>query len=56
MVRAGRPKHLPIVLTRDELRAVITELRGTPRLMATLLYVSDLTHRTGLAGGKSDAR
>ena len=42
IVRAKRPKRLPIVLTRDEVRAVITELHGTPRLMATLLYGSGL--------------
>jgi integron integrase len=42
IVRAKRPKHLPIVLTRDEVRAVIFELSGTPRLMATLLYGSGL--------------
>jgi len=42
VVRAKRPKRLPIVLTRDEVRAVITELHGTPRLMATLLYGSGL--------------
>ena len=42
MVRARRPRHLPIVLTRDEVRAVIFELDGMPRLMATLLYGSGL--------------
>ena len=42
VVRAKQPKRLPIVLTRDELRAVITELHGTLRLMATLLYGSGL--------------
>jgi len=42
VVRAKRPKHLPVVLTRDEMRAVISELDGTPRLMATLLYGSGL--------------
>jgi site-specific recombinase XerD len=42
VVRAKRSKHLPIVLTRDEVRAVISELHGTPRLMATLLYGSGL--------------
>jgi integron integrase len=42
VARAKRPKHLPIVLTRDEVRAVIAELHGTPRLMATLLYGSGL--------------
>jgi integron integrase len=42
VVRAKRPNHLPVVLTRDEVRAVISELDGTPRLMATLLYGSGL--------------
>jgi integron integrase len=42
VVRARRSKHLPIVLTRDEVRAVISELHGTPRLMATLFYGSGL--------------
>jgi integron integrase len=42
VVRARRPKHLPIVLTRDEMRAVIVKLDGTPRLMAGLLYGSGL--------------
>ena len=42
VVRARRPKHLPIVLTRDEVRAVISKMDGTPRLMATLLYCSGL--------------
>jgi len=42
VVRARRPKHLPVVLTRDEVRAVISRLDGTARLMATLLYGSGL--------------
>ena len=42
VIRARRPKRLPIVLTREEVRAVIAELHGTPRLMATLLYGSGL--------------
>jgi integron integrase len=42
VVRAKRPARLPIVLTRDEVRTVISELDGTPRLMATLLYGSGL--------------
>src|SRR6266403_4805117 len=42
IVRARRPKHLPIVLTRDEVRAVISGMDGTARLMATLLYGSGL--------------
>jgi len=42
VVRARRPKHLPVVLTREEVRAVIARLDGTPRLMSTLLYGSGL--------------
>ncbi len=42
VVRARRPRRLPIVLTRDEVRAVITEMHGTSRLMATLLYGAGL--------------
>jgi len=42
IVRARRPKHLPVVLTRDEVRAVISKLDGTPRLMATLPYGAGL--------------
>ncbi len=42
VVRAKRPRHLPVVLSRDEVRAVIGELNGTQRLMATLLYGSGL--------------
>ena len=38
VVRAKRPLHLPVVLTRDEVRAVLQRLDGVPRLMAVLLY------------------
>ena len=34
--------RLPVVLTRDEVRAVLRQLRGTPRLMAILMYGSGL--------------
>src|SRR6266571_5578328 len=34
LVRAKRPQHLPTVLTRDEVRAVLERLDCTPRLMA----------------------
>jgi hypothetical protein len=34
LVRAKRPERLPVVLTRDEVRAVIQRLDGMPRLMA----------------------
>jgi integron integrase len=42
VVRAKRPTRLPVVLTRDEVRAIIRQLRGTQRLMAILLYGSGL--------------
>ena len=39
---AKRPKRLPVVLTRDEVRAVLAQLDGTRGLMASLLYGSGL--------------
>ena len=42
VVRAKKPRRLPVVLTREEVRAVLLCLQGTPRLMATLLYGSGL--------------
>src|SRR5262249_33683164 len=41
-VRAKRPKRLPVVLTREEVKAVIDRMEGSPRLVATLLYGSGL--------------
>jgi integron integrase len=40
--RAKRPARLPAVLTRDEVQRVLAAMRGTPRLMASLLYGSGL--------------
>jgi integron integrase len=42
IVRAKRPARLPVVLTRDEVRAVLQRLHGAPRLMACLLYGAGL--------------
>ena len=42
IVRAKRTARLPVVLTRDEVRAVIRQLRGVHRLMAILLYGAGL--------------
>jgi len=42
VVRAKRPIRLPVVLTREAVRAVLAHLRGTPRLMGTLLYGAGL--------------
>ncbi|MFH1467648.1 MAG: integron integrase [Pseudomonadota bacterium] len=38
LVHARRPVRLPVVLTRDEVRLVLGELEGVPKLMASLLY------------------
>jgi len=42
LVRAKGPERLPVVLARDEVRAVMSHMHGVPRLMATLLYGSGL--------------
>ena len=42
LVHAGRPKHLPTVLTHEEALEVIGRMAGKPRLMACLLYGSGL--------------
>ncbi len=42
IVRARRPERLPVVLTREEVRAVLQRLDGAPRLMAYSLYGAGL--------------
>jgi integron integrase len=42
VVRAKRPQYLPVVLTRDETRALLQRLNGVPRIMALLLYGAGL--------------
>jgi integron integrase len=42
LVRAKRPTRVPVVLSRDEVRRVLHEMRGTPRLMAVVLYGAGL--------------
>src|SRR2546426_1825541 len=42
VVRAKRSERLPVVLTREEVRAVIRELQAPPGLMAILLYGAGL--------------
>jgi integron integrase len=41
-VRARKPQHLPVVLTPGEVRAVLAQLQGAPRLVGSLLYGSGL--------------
>ena len=38
VTRAGASRHLPVVLTREEVSALLAQLNGTPRLIAGLLY------------------
>jgi integron integrase len=42
VVRAKRAKRLPVVMTRAEVKAVLSRLHGTPRLVATILYGSGM--------------
>jgi integron integrase len=42
VVRAKKSQRIPVVLTRDETKAVLARLDGTNRLMANLLYGSGL--------------
>ncbi len=42
LVRAKRPKRLPVVLTRSEIAALFAHLNGRNRLMAALLYGSGM--------------
>src|SRR5260370_34232540 len=38
IIRARKSKRLPVVLTRDEVKAVLSRLRGEQRLIAILMY------------------
>lgn len=40
--RAGKPKRLPVVMTRDEVKAVLASLSGEKWLMASLMYGAGL--------------
>jgi integron integrase len=42
VVRAKKPVHLPVVLTREEVARVLAEMSGVPALVANLLYGSGL--------------
>ncbi len=49
LVRAKRPTRLPVVLTPEEVRVVLGELSGTPRLVAWLLYGAGLRLQEALS-------
>jgi integron integrase len=38
VIRARTPRQLPVVLTRDEVRAVLSHMEGEPWLAASLMY------------------
>jgi len=42
LVHAKRPARVPVVLTRDEARALLSRLRGAPYLVSALLYGAGL--------------
>jgi integron integrase len=42
VVHAKRPDRLPVVLSRDEVKALLDQMEGVTALMATLLYGSGL--------------
>lgn len=41
-VRAKRPEHLPVVLTKAEVRSLLELMSGVPKLIAVLMYGSGL--------------
>jgi integron integrase len=48
IVHAKRPARLPTVMSREEVRALLSRLDGTPRLVAALLYGSGMRVLEGL--------
>ncbi len=48
VTRAKKPKHLPVVLTREEVNSILNSMRGTTRLVSCLLYGAGLRLMDGL--------
>ena len=42
LARPGKQRRLPVVLTRDEVRALLAGMDGIPSLVANILYGSGL--------------
>ncbi|MEW5800329.1 MAG: integron integrase [Bacteroidota bacterium] len=42
VIRAHRTKRLPVVFSQDEVREILGQMNGTPKLVASLLYGSGL--------------
>src|SRR3977135_530549 len=55
VTRATHPKRLPVVLSRAEVRALLSQLEGTPWLVGHLLYGSGLRLMEGLRLRVKDA-
>src|SRR5947207_3873575 len=57
LVRARRPRRLPVVLSRDEVCAVIAHLAGTPKLRdvtTTMIYTHVLNRGPGAVRSPAD--
>ena len=54
LVRARRPRRLPLVLTQEEVRRVLGNLRGVHGLVATLLYGGGLRLQAALTLTRDD--
>jgi integron integrase len=48
LVRAMKPRRLPVVLTREEVRRLLGGMDGTPQLVARLLYGTGMRVLEGL--------
>ena len=42
VIRARKPRHMPVVMTREEVKAVLANLAGDKWLMASLMYGAGL--------------
>jgi integron integrase len=49
LVRAKSPPRIPVVLTRDEVRAIVGHMHGVPQLVARLLYGTGVRLLEGLS-------
>ncbi|HUF07773.1 MAG TPA: integron integrase [Rhodothermales bacterium] len=48
IIRARRPRRLPVVLSRNEVRAILGRMSGAPKLVAALLYGTGMRLLEGL--------
>ena len=46
--RAKTPVRVPVVLTREEVRCVLSQMQGVPRLVSSILYGAGLRLQEGL--------